>query len=418
MPVRTCAPSYQYRLWVLVGVLLLLLFTASANAAPKDLTCRLSPPLIQSFSERTEPLEALALSGGGSRGAWGAGFLSGWRGSLPAEQRQFDLVTGVSVGALLATHAYLGLYQQDGDGPERLNEIFLELTNKQVRRKRAWLVWALAADSAYSNARLAKTLRHVITEELLLQVNERQRRKPGLLCVATVNLRSGALVRWNLTRIATEFVAAEEGEAKQALLDLYRDVLLAATAIPGVFSPKEIRLDASKYTVENSVSGDRHIDSGVRNQVVGPAPTALAATRPFETEYGALFNELQNSPAPRPNVYLLINADPVLEANWEDKVRPFPVFAIASRSLLIILNQTAKDSRDHIEEQASKFGAVCRAVAMRSTDLRPRSCRAYAKSDGRTNKPLDALEFNCSPELFAFGQARGQSVEWQACEDI
>ena len=52
------------------------------------------------------PYRALALSGGGSRGAYGAGVLSGWtaRGDRP----QFDVVTGISTGALMATHAFLG----------------------------------------------------------------------------------------------------------------------------------------------------------------------------------------------------------------------------------------------------------------------------------------------------------------------
>ena len=52
------------------------------------------------------PYSALTLSGGGSRGAYGAGVLSGWtvRGGRP----QFDVVTGISTGALMATHAFLG----------------------------------------------------------------------------------------------------------------------------------------------------------------------------------------------------------------------------------------------------------------------------------------------------------------------
>ena len=48
----------------------------------------------------------LALSGGGDDGAFGAGLLVGWseQGSRPA----FNLVTGISTGALIAPFAYLG----------------------------------------------------------------------------------------------------------------------------------------------------------------------------------------------------------------------------------------------------------------------------------------------------------------------
>src|SRR4051795_3272072 len=49
---------------------------------------------------------ALALSGGGADGAFGAGLLAGWstRGTRP----QFTVVTGASAGALIAPFAFLG----------------------------------------------------------------------------------------------------------------------------------------------------------------------------------------------------------------------------------------------------------------------------------------------------------------------
>src|SRR5947207_2377511 len=53
------------------------------------------------------PRSVLVLSGGDQDGAFGAGFLHGWRqarGGRPS----FDIVTGVSTGALMATFAFLG----------------------------------------------------------------------------------------------------------------------------------------------------------------------------------------------------------------------------------------------------------------------------------------------------------------------
>ena len=54
----------------------------------------------------TGPYQILALSGGGADGAFGAGVLIGWtkRGDRP----QFNVVTGVSTGALIAPFAFLG----------------------------------------------------------------------------------------------------------------------------------------------------------------------------------------------------------------------------------------------------------------------------------------------------------------------
>ncbi|WP_316376727.1 patatin-like phospholipase family protein, partial [Enterobacter hormaechei] len=48
----------------------------------------------------------LAISGGGSDGAFGAGFLAGW--SAAGTRPKFDVVTGVSTGALIAPFAFLG----------------------------------------------------------------------------------------------------------------------------------------------------------------------------------------------------------------------------------------------------------------------------------------------------------------------
>jgi len=52
-----------------------------------------------------KPHNYLAISGGGARGAFGAGILNGWTdaGTRP----QFTLVTGVSTGAILAPFAFL-----------------------------------------------------------------------------------------------------------------------------------------------------------------------------------------------------------------------------------------------------------------------------------------------------------------------
>jgi len=56
-------------------------------------------------------IDILIISGGGDWGAFGAGFLKGWL-KLPAEyplaKPEFDAVTGVSTGTLIAPFAFLG----------------------------------------------------------------------------------------------------------------------------------------------------------------------------------------------------------------------------------------------------------------------------------------------------------------------
>src|SRR5262245_41017214 len=51
-------------------------------------------------------LTLLVLSGGGADGAFGAGLLRGW--SEAGDRPDFDVVTGISTGALIGPYAFLG----------------------------------------------------------------------------------------------------------------------------------------------------------------------------------------------------------------------------------------------------------------------------------------------------------------------
>jgi len=69
-------------------------------------------------------LDYLVISGGGDFGAFGAGVLKGWS-RVPASDplarpRAFDVVTGVSTGALIAPFAFVG----DDDAIERINHLY------------------------------------------------------------------------------------------------------------------------------------------------------------------------------------------------------------------------------------------------------------------------------------------------------
>ena len=62
-------------------------------------------------------IDILIISGGGDWGAFGAGFLKGWRkisAQHPLAKPEFDAVTGVSTGTLIAPFAFLG-DQQSAD---------------------------------------------------------------------------------------------------------------------------------------------------------------------------------------------------------------------------------------------------------------------------------------------------------------
>ena len=71
---------------------------------------------------------ALALSGGGSHGAFGAGFLYGWTKS--GKRPEFKLVSGISTGALIAPYAYLGK-----DYDEILKKVYTTTSTESIAEK-------------------------------------------------------------------------------------------------------------------------------------------------------------------------------------------------------------------------------------------------------------------------------------------
>ena len=65
-----------------------------------------TPDQYEAQADGTVVYNYLAVSGGGSAGAFGAGILNGWTAS--GDRPKFKVVTGVSTGALISTFAFLG----------------------------------------------------------------------------------------------------------------------------------------------------------------------------------------------------------------------------------------------------------------------------------------------------------------------
>ncbi|MBV8212078.1 MAG: patatin-like phospholipase family protein [Verrucomicrobia bacterium] len=70
-------------------------------------------------------ISILALSGRGEHGAFGAGLLDGW--SESGRRPTFDIVTGVSTGALMSPFAFLGTAYDD-----RLKAVYTQMSFHSV----------------------------------------------------------------------------------------------------------------------------------------------------------------------------------------------------------------------------------------------------------------------------------------------
>jgi predicted patatin/cPLA2 family phospholipase len=208
-------------------------------------------------SEVRRDLNLLAISGGAEDGAFGAGLLAGWgdAGNRPA----FDMVTGVSSGALIAPFVFLG---REHDA--QLREIFTKYGRKDIF---AYNVPSLLQGSALvDDAPLFHLIAKYIDADFLREV-ARERSKGRVLLIGTTNLDAQRPVLWDMGHIA----ASDSPEA----LDLFRKVLLASATLPGVFAPVRI-----KVRVAGKDYDELHVDGGVTRQVfIAPSILRLVSGR-------------------------------------------------------------------------------------------------------------------------------------------
>ncbi|WP_439629319.1 patatin-like phospholipase family protein [Gemmata sp.] len=183
----------------------------------------------------------LALSGGGSFGAFSAGVLSGW--SETGTRPTFDVVTGISTGALIAPLAFLGPAYDC-----QLKQFYTTVTNDDIYKKHR-PVRALFADSFADNAPLRGQIERTLTPEVM-QAIAAEHLKGRRLYVGTTDLEGRRPVIWDVGAIAVRGTPADR--------KLAVDVLLASAAIPGFFPPVPIHL-----TANGRATTERHVDGGV-----------------------------------------------------------------------------------------------------------------------------------------------------------
>ncbi|HKA06645.1 MAG TPA: patatin-like phospholipase family protein [Gemmataceae bacterium] len=216
----------------------------------------------------------LVLSGGGAYGAYSAGVLAGWTES--GTRPNFDVVTGVSTGALVATLAFLG--------PERdplLKRFYTTVTDKDVYARKSELT-AIFSDSFRESKPLANLIDAVVDAQLLKEIAA-EHAKGRRLYVGTTHLDAKRLVVWDMGAIASRGTPAD--------LALFRTVLLASASIPGFFPPVPIHVDVDGKPVE-----ELHVDGGV---------TSSLFFRPPQVTRGEL-HLLGDRPLAGSNIYIIV----------------------------------------------------------------------------------------------------------------
>ena len=158
----------------------------------------------------------------------------------------FDLVTGVSSGALIAPFVFLGREHDN-----QLREIFTKYGRKDVF---TYNVSGLIEGSALTDdAPLARLIEKYVDDGFLQEIAA-QRVKGRILLIGTTNLDTQRPVLWDMGRIAM----SNNREA----LALFRKILLASATLPGVFPPVRIQVRVGGQNYD-----ELHVDGGVTRQV-------------------------------------------------------------------------------------------------------------------------------------------------------
>lgn len=199
----------------------------------------------------------LAISGGGDDGAFGAGLLAGWttRGGRP----RFDVVTGISTGALSAPFAFLG-----SDYDDELRQVYTETSAADIFDAHP-LTGAFGGDSLADTTPLKNLIARFLNREMIARIAE-EYDKGRLLLIATTNLDQARSVIWNIGAIAK----STDPRARELIIE----VLRASASIPGAFPPVmlDVTIDGKRYE-------EMHVDGGAMTQAfLYPPSLKLKAT--------------------------------------------------------------------------------------------------------------------------------------------
>jgi len=184
--------------------------------------------------------DLVALSGGGSNGAFAAGLMAGWTAS--GNRPDMEVVTGVSTGALAASFVFLG-----PDWDDELVEAYTGGAASHLLQSRGL---ATFFGSGIYKAGPLRDLVDQYIDDHVLEAVAAEAAKGRMLLVATTDLDSQRGVVWDMGAIA------QRGGPEA--LALYRLVLIASASVPGAFPPVLMPSQGDGHSFE-----EMHVDGGV-----------------------------------------------------------------------------------------------------------------------------------------------------------
>ena len=210
----------------------------------------------------------LVLSGGGAGGAFSVGVLTAWTDK--GERPEFDMVSGVSTGALIAPYAFLG---------PAYDEALVELYTSGVAQELVdmkFLPKGLLGPSLLKQEPLRKMVEQYLTRDILAEIAV-EHRKGRRLLVLTSNLDSQRAVIWNMGAIADS--------QRPDALKLFQDIIIASASIPGLYPAVLIQAKSGERSFE-----EMHSDGGSASQILTIPEGWMASSDKVKWPEGATLN--------------------------------------------------------------------------------------------------------------------------------
>lgn len=358
------------------------------NGSLQGVSPVVTPPASSSSANESSANEApvinvLALSAGGQFGAFASGFMAGWTGNQTSPRPEFNIVTGVSAGAIVAPYVFAGSQYDD-----RLRNAWRGVENADVFRDRPYLE-ALFSPSIKDVAPLERTLRKQVDVGLIADIEARAA-NGGQLLLGAVNIDTTKFEIFDVGALAAGGLPVA---TKQ---DCTRAAMLASAAIPILFQPRVINdalyVDggARKHLFLRDVD---QIGMNVVLQALAKATDTMAADTGL--------------PAPKVNVYIIVNGD-VLTLERETE---YGLLDIGIRTFGAVTDETLRQSIVEAIDFAVNQKWTVRAVTAQDVEY-PSGCDA---------REFDDVFVKCATEtLYDAGLTMGEKLpmSWMTDQEL
>ena len=389
---------------------------------------RLIPPRSDMSTPGASASEKwLFLSGGSQKGSFGAGFLEGW-GKPPGGLPDFDVVTGVSAGAILSTAAFIG----DSNAPAaffRGVEHESEVLTPYVKMRKGELATSSIPSLIRRNAlgdlapMRGQLLDYLIRFRALERVAAKGKvliagRPQRKLLVGAVDLSSGKAVAFDLTQLAIDFDEAEDLELRKHLRECYADAILASSSVPMAARP--VFLNNRLY-----------VDGGARFGVFQTNLAQVLQARAKQLKRGMI------DAVPPPQIYLIVNGTQEVDADCKkreaqcDEIRKpgipvsvahpkWSLLTVGGRSVSILINQVYLFSVQAIQQanllafpkaDGENFHFARILPDAKDHPFGKRTCDQWHRFDQETLNPIE-FHPNYMDCLVDYGSKQGEKESW------